>query len=171
MVRLRGDEMNVITATYKAGSKSVRTDPLWQYDYGQVLKFAGIDLPEQYEVHFSIDPRGYALTVLGDANGALIPDEYLQQNAVIYAWLFLHNDVDDGETKYQVTIPVQAKAMAMDDQPTPVQQSAISQAMSLLEAFRNDLNGGPSYSELVERVEALETAVFSLFQHENQETQ
>lgn len=151
--------MNVITVTFNSASKIAKTNALWQYDYGQVLKFEGIELPEHYEVHFATNPRGYALTVLGDENGVQIPDEYLQQCVVIYAWLFLHNEDDDGETKYQVMIPVNARAMPTDAQPTPMEQSAISQAMALLNAFRNELAGCPPYSELVARVQSLEVSI------------
>ena len=36
--------MNVTTAVFEPdGDKIVMTDPVWQYDYGQILQFSGIE--------------------------------------------------------------------------------------------------------------------------------
>lgn len=109
-----------------------KTQPLYQYDYGQLLQFVGIDLPEAYEVHFSNEPHGEAVTQIGDAEGVTIPDTLLTTGLPVYAWLFLHTGEDDGETEYAVTIPVIRRAAITDDPPTPVEQSAITQAIAKL---------------------------------------
>ena len=43
---------NIVTAAFGA-FKVTRTRQLYQYDYGQILRFKGIDLPASYTVHFS----------------------------------------------------------------------------------------------------------------------
>ena len=48
---------------------------LWQYDYGQILIPIGVELPTAYEVHFARKDADTTMTVIGDANGVLIPDE------------------------------------------------------------------------------------------------
>lgn len=111
-----------------------RTEPLWQYDYGQVLRFDGIDLPMSYEVHFSNSENGTSKTQIGDADGVAIPDEYLTSGKNVYACVFLHEGAEDGETEYCVVIPVNKRSRPSDEPPTPEQQSAITQALAALES-------------------------------------
>lgn len=131
-----------------------KTQPLYQYDYGQLLQFVGIDLPEAYEVHFSNEPRGEAVTQIGDAEGVTIPDALLTTGQPVYAWLFLHTGENDGETEYAVTIPVIRRAAITDDPPTPVEQSAITQAIAALnsavEQTGQDAEAAAGSAELAE---------------------
>lgn len=111
-----------------------KTTPLYQYDYGQILNFEGVELPMAYEVHFSNnDQKGTAKTVIGNQNGVLIPDEYLLTGEPVYAWVFLHAGEDDGETEYKTMIPVNKRPMKVDQQPTPVQQDAITEAIAKIQ--------------------------------------
>ena len=127
-------EYNIVTAELDPRFPS-RTEPIWQYDYGQILKFEGVELPMAYEVHFSNnDQKGTAKTVIGNQNGVLIPDEYLLTGEPVYAWVFLHAGEDDGETEYKVTIPVNKRPKAEDTEPTPVQQDVITQTIAALNA-------------------------------------
>lgn len=123
---------NVITANFRNG-QFVHTDPLWQYDYGQVLRFTGVSLPETFEVHFSNAKEfGQAKTAIGTADGVLIPDEYLISGKPVFAWIFLHVGEDDGETVYMAQIPVRKRSVPSDEPPTPQEQSAITQAIAAL---------------------------------------
>ena len=58
----------------------------------------------------------------------------LTSGANVYAWIFLHTGADDGETVYYIEIPVMERAEPSDDQPTPVEQSAITEAIAALNA-------------------------------------
>ena len=78
--------------------RTAKAASLYQYDYGQWLILQGIDLPEAYEVHFAAEGQTETITVLGNADGVLIPDELLQTGKRIYAWIYLHTGDDDGET-------------------------------------------------------------------------
>ena len=125
--------MKTITAIFKCGSRAARATPLWQYDYGQVLAFDGIDLPSAYEVHFSTELYGESVTQIGDETGVVIPDEYLLTGKTIYAWIYLHTEEDDGETVYTIEIPVRKRSTITEQQPTPVQQDTITQAIAALQ--------------------------------------
>lgn len=125
--------LNVITAKFCSGSTQTWTDEAWQYDYGQVLQFDGLELPEAYQVHFSNTPMsGNTITQIGGADGVTVPDQYFQSGETVYAWVYLHEGEDDGETVYMVTIPVKKRPQPSDDVPTPVEQSAIDQAIAAL---------------------------------------
>ena len=115
------------------GYRTITTSSLWQYDYGQTLKLEGLTLPEAYEVHFSkSDGVGTAITQIGNSEGVVIPDMLLLTPGPIYAWIYLHEGNDDGETEFKLTIPVNARVRPTDDEPTPVEQSAITEAIAVL---------------------------------------
>lgn len=117
---------NVIEAKFNAKDKKSVIGPLWQYDYGQILKITGIELPEIFEVQFSNDPRGIAKVISGTPEGVPIPDEYLTTGANVFAWLFLHTGSDDGGTEYQIEIQVRRKARPVNIAPTPIEQNIIT---------------------------------------------
>ncbi len=125
---------NIVTATFGGvgGVRKATTRPLYQYDYGQILQFARVTLPDVYEVHFSNAENGTATTQIGTSEGVSIPDMYLTSGQPIYAWMFLHTGESDGETRYEILIPVKQRARATDAPPTPEQQSVITEAIAAL---------------------------------------
>lgn len=123
--------LNVTVATF-SGSRFVTTTRLWQHDYGQVLVIEGIELPETFEVHFGNQIHGKSKTRLGHNYTVNIPDEYLTHVGAVYAWIFLHAGADDGETEYQIKIPIEPRARPVNDPPTPIQQDVITQTIAAL---------------------------------------
>ena len=122
---------NHILATFH-GTRIARTAPSYQFDYGQKLFFPDLDLPHSYEVHFADAETGDCTTVLGSSDGVAIPDQFFLSGAPILVWIVLHAGADDGETVYKVTIPIIRRTKPTDDPPTPVEQSAIAQAIAAL---------------------------------------
>lgn len=118
-----------------------RTGNLFQYDYGQKLVFLGVTLPLAYEVHFSNDEHGQSKTMIGDQTGVDIPDEFLLSGADIHVWVYLHESQDDGETVYHGIIGVIKRAKPTNQEPTPVQQSEIDQAIAALNAGVTEVEG------------------------------
>lgn len=154
--------MNISTATFKC-SKFARATPLYQYDYGQVLVFKGITLPTAYEVHFSNEQFGESTTQIGDENGVLIPYAYLTSGETVYAWVYLHTSEDDGETVYMVEIPVRKRASITDEQPTPEEQSAITQAIAALQSAvaRTDSSAEAAAQSATDAAESAQNAAQS----------
>ena len=124
----------VIKAIFdQLGGNEVTTESRYQYDYGMVLKFGGaVTLPQAYEVHFALDKTGDAVTQIGGADGVTVPDSMFTSGSPIYAWVYLHDGETDGYTQYTAIIPVIKRAAPSDQEPTPVQQSAIDQAIAAL---------------------------------------
>ena len=116
------------------GQKYYRTRAVTRYDYGQILRFIGFDLPDAFEVHFALAGSNTAITQIGSDNIVTIPDELIRTNASIRAWLFLHDAETDGETVYTIGIPVMDRAMPTDREPTPTEQSVIDQTIAALNA-------------------------------------
>lgn len=124
--------INVVSA-YLGNSKTATTAARYQWNYGQVLRINGIDLPHSFQVHFSNTPKvGTSTTSIGTDGEVVIPDAYLTTGKAVYAWIFLHDTETDGETMYAITIPVIPRPQPTDEEPTPVQQSEINQLIGAL---------------------------------------
>lgn len=130
--------MNKSTVTFTNGTLAQAT-PLWQYDYGQVLEINGLDLPATYQVHFCNCADTQTITVLGNADGVLIPDNLLQTGKTVIAYIYLHTGADDGETEYKITIPVRPRPAPSDIPPTPEQQSPLDEAIAALNSAVEDV--------------------------------
>lgn len=116
------------------GGRSAMARALFQYDYGQILRITDLELPVAYEVHFALNKSGNSVTQIGNADGVNIPDAMLIQNGSFYAWFYLHQTSDDGETRYEILFPVMQRAKPTNQTPTPVQQDAITEAIAALNA-------------------------------------
>lgn len=127
-----GKWTNIVVATF-AGERRTRTRQLHQWDYGQVLQFADLDLPGTFQVRFSNQERlGTAKTQIGADNAVEIPDEYLATGQYVYAFVFLHTGDADGETVFVVEVPVIPEPTPVDEPPTPQQESVVDQAIAAL---------------------------------------
>lgn len=123
---------NIVRAQFYSG-RVAQTESIHQWDYGQILQFVGLDLPTSYTVHFSNSCiGGESKTQIGGPDGVDILDEYLTTGLPVYAWIFLHAGEDDGETVYSVKIPVIRRPKPTNEEPTPVEQSVIDQAIAAL---------------------------------------
>lgn len=125
-------KQNIIYLYFK-GKHLITSKSQYQYNHGQYLYFADLNLPQAFEVHFSNKERGESKTQIGSNKLVEIPDEYFWNGALqIYAWVYLHDGTDDGETIYEVRIPLIKRAKPTDEEPLPVQQSAIDKAIAEL---------------------------------------
>ena len=124
----------IIEAPFNQRDRRCVVGPLWQYDYGQILKITGIELPENYEVHFSNDPHGFSKPVVGNAEGARIPAEYLKSGANVFAWLYVHQGEDDGSTEYQVEIQVRRRARPSDVVLEPEEMTDVANLIGSMNA-------------------------------------
>ncbi len=116
------------------GARSAMARALYQYDYGQILRITDLTLPFAYEVHFADTKTGNSVTMIGNADGVEIPDACLLTSGNVYCWFYLHDTESDGETRYEVLIPILARAKPTNASPTPVQQDVIDQAIAALDA-------------------------------------
>lgn len=115
---------NIIECKLESTYKEIFTG-LWQYDYGQILRITGADLPKAVEVQFSLkDKGGDTLTRIGTtvdgATEVKVPDSLLKnenctQNYLIYAWIYVTDDTS-GNTKYKIILHV--KSRPKPEEPT-----------------------------------------------------
>ena len=132
-------DTNIVLAQFTGRSTAVTVRSLYQWDYGMILTFAGLDLPQAYTVHFANSATGgQAVQMVGGADGVAIPDALLKTGLPVYAFVFLHSGEDDGETVYTVMIPVIKRPEPTDIEPTPEQQSVIDQTIAALNEAVDD---------------------------------
>lgn len=100
-------------STYPGDSPSV-----WQYDYGQILRIQGLNLPPAVEIHFALQKTGgTSKTRIGITKDGVtdvpIPDSMLEnedetKDYDIYAFVYL-TDETSGQTEYRITMCVKAR--------------------------------------------------------------
>lgn len=91
---------------------------IWQWNYGQILRIQGGNLPKVVEVHFSLqDKGGDSITRIGTtidgATDVPIPDSFLEnggraQDYKIYAFIYLE-DGTSGNTEYKIEMSVKSR--------------------------------------------------------------
>lgn len=109
--------MNIATATFDNDSFT-SVYGVWQWDYGQILRIEGLQLPPVVEVHFSLQETcGESLVRIGTTQegktDVIIPDCMLEnedtvQNYIIYAFLYLAGK-EAGQTEKKIAIHVKAR--------------------------------------------------------------
>ena len=100
-------------STYPGDSPSV-----WQYDYGQILRIQGLNLPQAVEIHFALQKTGgTSKTRIGITKDGVtdvpIPDSMLENGDTeddysIYAFIYI-TDETSGQTEYRITLRVKAR--------------------------------------------------------------
>ena len=130
---------NILRADFTGGKRRVMATGLWQWDYGQLLKFIGLpDPPSTVEVHFA--QGGQSKTMIGTTEeGVLsvdIPDAMLTESKLLTAMIVLHVAEEDGETEFRVYMPVRPRAQPEtydeDDPELQAAYTALVRATELL---------------------------------------
>lgn len=99
-------------------SMYVNAANMWQWDYGQILRIQGKNIPKAVGVHFSLNEKGGdSITRIGTTIDGItdvpIPDTLLENNGaaqdyIIYAFVYLE-DGESGNTEYKIRIPVKSR--------------------------------------------------------------
>ena len=131
--------LNVTTASFKKGTLRTTAGHRWQYDKGQVLQIEGLNLPAAFEVDFSNQQfEGEAEPYIGVNNRVDIPDKFLKSGEAVYAFIYLHEGEDDGETVYRIMIPVEKRPETAEvPEPEETQKTVID---GLVVALNNGVN-------------------------------
>lgn len=132
---------NIVTAKFH-NSRRTTTRAITQYDYGQILRIEGIELPDAYEVDFSNNQyKGDSKPQIGNSSGVKIPEEYIKTGQDIYAFIFLHAGASDGETFYWIRIPNELRPARTNIPPTPEEESVIDETIAALNAGVEKVEG------------------------------
>lgn len=128
-------ENRIITAVFK-GSKNTKVSDVWQWDYGQVLRIQGLDLPTAVEVDFAVAGASESIARIGTTKDGVtdvvIPDSLIETGKNLVAYIYLR-DSASGNTEYQIDMLVtkRAKPEAYD---TPEDKELFGQAIEAVNA-------------------------------------
>ena len=124
---------NRITVTFGVFNQITGPTISYQYDAYQILMIQGIALPEYYEVDFCNEGDSTTTTMVGTADGVLIPNKYLRTGKKVKAYIVIQGQ-DQGaiETRYEITLPVRIRPAREDIDPTPAEQQQIDELVELL---------------------------------------
>lgn len=124
-------ELRIIPVTFN-GKRYIVTDHRMQYDWGQVLYFTDLELPDSFEARFSNSPVGESVGQIGTNNRIRIPKQFFESGEPIYCYITLHDEVTDGRTVYTTKVPIKPSTERTDAEPEPEEESIITQAIMAL---------------------------------------
>lgn len=131
--------MSNIVDAYPREGIVFRTKPLFQWDWGQIVRLHISDLPAAYKVEFSNSTRADAVSTIQTTDEVTVPAQFLESGNPVYAWVVV---VDEARTtEYSLMIPVAARAKPTDLEPAPEEQTEIEQTLSALNEAVSDVQG------------------------------
>ena len=123
------------------GGRYTVTAPIIKEDYGLYLQIEGIELPKTYEVDFSNEEHsGSSVTMIGNADGVLIPSQFIKSGKDVFAFLY-HVGDNYGRTVFKFRIPNKLRPDRTDEEPTPEQASTIDQAINVINKAKEEWEG------------------------------
>lgn len=128
-------ENKIVTAIFKDFTHT-KVSGVWQYDYGQILRIQGLDLPTAVEVDFAVAGASESIARIGTTKDGVtdvvIPDSLIETGNNLVAYIYLR-DAESGNTEYQIDMLVtkRAKPEAYD---TPEDKELFGQAIEAVNA-------------------------------------
>lgn len=130
-----------------------------QWNYGEVLRIQGLNLPKSVEIHFSLEETaGQAIPRIGTTKDGVtdvvIPDSLLEnegelQDYFVYVWIYL-TDATSGRTEHSLSIKVKARSKPEipggDDNADPFRE-AIEEVNSAAERAESAEKQAGEYAE------------------------
>lgn len=105
-------ENKIVTAIFK-DSTHTKVSDVWQYDYGQILRIQGLDLPTAVEVDFAVAGASESIARIGTTKDGVtdvvIPDSLIETGNNLVAYIYLR-DAESGNTEYQIDMLVTKRA-------------------------------------------------------------
>lgn len=105
-------ENKIVTAIFK-DSAHTKVSDVWQYDYGQILRIQGLDLPTAVEVDFAVAGSSESIARIGTTKDGVtdvvIPDSLIETGNNLVAYIYLR-DAESGNTEYQIDMLVTKRA-------------------------------------------------------------
>lgn len=105
-------ENRIVTAVFK-DSAYTKSDNVWQWDYGQILRIQGLKLPTAVEVHFAVSGASESITRIGTTKDGvtdvIIPDSLIETGKNLVAYVYLR-DSESGNTEYQIDMVMSKRA-------------------------------------------------------------
>lgn len=149
-------ENKINIARFKEGSRTAEVKDIWQWDYGQILRIQGLNLPTAVEIHFSLDEHGgEAARRIGVTKDGVtdvpIPDSMVENESAygdsyyFFAYIYLA-DEESGNTEYKIRAKISTRSKP-EGFVKPCEKELFYDA---IEATRESLTGSKEAAELAE---------------------
>ena len=113
-------ENKINIARFKEDYRTAEVKDIWQWDYGQILRIQGLNLPTAVEIHFSLDEHGgEAARRIGVTKDGVtdvpIPDSMVENESAygdsyyFFAYIYL-TDETSGNTEYKIRAKVSTRS-------------------------------------------------------------
>ena len=133
--------------------RRVTTQPInYQYDVRQILVISGaegVELPAFFTVDFCNVGDADTQPIAGSASGVMIPDSLLQTGKNIMAYFVIAGPGTAAQTRYEITIPVNARPEGTDIDPTEDQQRQID---ALIETLNEGVEAAEDAAEAIQNM-------------------
>ena len=133
--------------------RRVTTQPInYQYDVRQILVISGaegVELPAFFTVDFCNVGDADTQPIAGSASGVMIPDSLLQTGKNIMAYFVIAGPGTAAQTRYEITIPVNARPEGTDIDPTEDQQRQID---ALIETLNEGVEEAEDAAEAIQNM-------------------
>lgn len=148
------EEHKINLVCFSPGDDRATVRDVWQWDFGQILRIDGLNLPEAVEIHFSLDESGgEAKRRIGvtkeNVTDVRIPDFILEHerttNYVAYAFIYVA-DRESGNTTKRIKMEITARPRP-EAFVRPCEKDLFDDA---IEATRESLSGSREAAELAE---------------------
>lgn len=122
---------DMITAAFNDGEEYKMVSGLWQWDYGQILRIQGLNLPTAVEVDFAVAGASESVARIGTTKDGVtdvvIPDSLIETGKNLVAYVYLR-DSESGNTEYQIDM-VMSKRAKPEAYDTPEDKELFGQAI------------------------------------------
>lgn len=122
---------DMIIAAFNDGEEYKRVSGLWQWDYGQILRIQGLNLPTAVEVDFAVAGASESVARIGTTKDGVtdvvIPDSLIEMGKNLVAYVYLR-DSESGNTEYQIDM-VMSKRAKPEAYDTPADKELFGQAI------------------------------------------
>ena len=133
--------------------RRVTTQPInYQYDVRQILVISGaegVELPAFFTVDFCNVGDADTQPIAGSASGVMIPDSLLQTGKNIMAYFVIAGPDTAVQTRYEITIPVNARPEGTDIDPDEDQQRQID---ALIETLNEGVEAAEDAAEAIQNM-------------------
>lgn len=128
----------MITAVFKNGERTATAKGLVKYDYGQVLRVKGLNLPKTAAVQFATNRMSEAIPVIAETidgvTDVMIPNSLLRNDMEpwgynLYAYIYVLTG-SSGKTEYIVTMPVEYRPRTGQDHPDEETANAFDEVVA-----------------------------------------
>ena len=161
----------MIEITFDNSVKEVSAFGLTQWDKGQKLKILWDDMPLKFQVHFTSRGSHEAIVVSAESQSGTavvdIPDELLKNSADIFAWIYLTEGENVGESTKRAVLYVRPRAKPHTDieDLEPTQQEITEIERKIITDFSEEeieriINQQDDRAKIVRRTGITTTRIF-----------